>query len=353
MYCVIMAGGSGTRFWPYSRHERPKQLLRIIGNRSMLQMTVDRFAKMKFIKDIYIVTRADLAEAIATEIDGINPDNIIIEPEGKNTAPCIGLAALILKSRVENAVMGIFPADHLIVGHKAFENAVRTAVHLAKKNTSLVTIGITPSYAATGYGYIQYLADSDMDYLDAYRVKTFAEKPHKALAERFLASGDFLWNGGMFIWQTDTLLAALKQYMPDLYTHLTAIEKRLVKGKSFKDIWKKIKPESIDYGLMEKIKSHLYVVKAKFRWSDLGSWASVYNQLIRKGADNVVEGSGLVLEGKGNLVHSDGRFTAVVGVDNLVVVNTEDATLVIPRERVEEVRLVVDWLRNEGKKELL
>ncbi|MFQ6604946.1 MAG: mannose-1-phosphate guanylyltransferase [Fidelibacterota bacterium] len=348
-----MAGGSGTRFWPYSRKQRPKQLLNIIGDHSMLQMTVDRFAKMKFIKDIYIVTRADLAETIAAEVTGINPENIIIEPEGKNTAPCIGLAALILKSRAENAIMGVFPADHLIVGHKAFENAVRTAFHLAKKNHSLVTIGITPTYAATGYGYVQYLPESDMDHLDAYHVKTFAEKPHKALAERFLASGDFLWNGGMFIWQVDTLFDALKTYMPDLYTSLTAIEKRLAEKKAFHDIWAKISPESIDYGLMEKIKSHLYVVKAKFRWSDLGSWASVYNQLIRKGAANVVQGPGLVLEGKGNLVHSADRFTAVVGVDNVVVVNTEDATLVIPREKVEDVRLVVEWLRSEGKEELL
>lgn len=353
MYCVIMAGGSGTRFWPYSREARPKQLLNIIGERSMLQMTVDRLLKMKFVKGVFIVTRADLAESIRNEIDGVPDENIITEPEGKNTAPCIGLAALHIKAQKANAVMGVFPADHLIIGHKKFENTVKTANHLAKKNKTLVTVGINPTYPATGYGYIQYISESDEDHLDAYHVKTFAEKPHLSLAKRFIDSGDFLWNGGMFIWKINTLMSAFELHMPELYQRLVQIEQRISAGENYKDIWSEIKPESIDYGLMEKVKSNLYVIKARFEWSDLGSWNSVYNQMHRHNSDNVMRGNGIVLDGKNNLVHSEDHFTAVIGLDNIVVVNTDDATLVVPRNRVEEVKRVVDWLKANKKQELL
>ncbi len=353
MYGVIMAGGSGTRFWPYSRQERPKQLLKIIGDRTMLQMTVDRLLKMKFVKEVYIVTRKDLAETIRNEIVGVPAENIIVEPEGKNTAPCIGLSALYIKAKKANAVMGVFPADHLIVGHKDFENTIKTANHLAKKNKTLVTVGIEPKYPATGYGYIQYISESDEDHLNAYRVKAFAEKPHLPLAKRFIESGDFLWNGGIFIWRIKTLLNALELHMPELYQQLIQIEQKISDGESYNDIWSEIKPESIDYGLMEKVKSNLYVVKAQFEWSDLGSWNSIYNQMHRNGSDNVMHGDGIVLDGKHNFIHSEDRFTAVIGLDNVVVVNTDDATLVVPRHRVEEVKQVVDWLKANKKQELL
>lgn len=353
MYAVIMAGGSGTRFWPFSRNSRPKQMLNIIGEKSMLQMTVERLAKLNFVKEIYIITREDLAESVRKEITGVKPENVITEPEGKNTAPAIGLAALHIKARSENAVMGVFPADHLIIGYKEFSNAVRTAEHLAKKNNNLVTVGIRPTYPATGYGYIQYFSESDEDHLDAYRVKTFAEKPHLPLAQRFIESGDFLWNGGMFIWKVDSLMGALEAHMPELFGQLTRIGKRLLKKADFRDIWDQIQPDSIDYGLMEKIKSHMYVVQAQFDWSDLGSWDSVFNQMSKNGSENVIKGQGVVLDGKHNFIQSNDHFTAVIGLDNVVVVNTGDATLVVPRKRVEEVKMVVDWLKSQNRDELL
>jgi len=349
MYCVIMAGGSGTRFWPYSRKNKPKQLLNIIGEKSMLQMTVDRLLKMKFVEEVFIVTRADLAEKIQEQVEGVPPENILVEPEGKNTAPCIGLSALYIKAKKNNAVMGVFPADHLIIGHRNFESALRTANHLAKKNKTLVTIGITPTYPSTGYGYIQYHHESDEDHLDAYRVKTFAEKPHLPLAKRFIESGDFLWNGGMFIWRVSTLLEALESHMPELYQQLRKIEKRIASNKGYGDLWAEVEPESIDYGLMEKVKSDLYVVKAQFDWSDLGSWNSVYNTLHNSGAENVLRGQGLVIDGKNNLIQSEGHFTGIIGLDNIVVVHTDDATLVVPRDHVEEVKKIVDWLKSNNK----
>lgn len=352
MYCVIMAGGSGTRFWPYSRHSRPKQLLKIVGETSMLQMTVDRLKKINTIQDIFIVTRQDLADVIKEEIIGVKPENIIIEPSGKNTAPCIGLSALKIAKLQKNAVMGIFPADHLIVGHKWFVKAITSAKHIALKKKALVTIGLKPTFPSTGYGYIQYDPESDADHLDAYNVKVFAEKPHLSLAKKFIGSGDFLWNSGMFIWTVDTFLKNVKNHMPDLFHQLSKIDKLITEGKDFKDVWEKIKPESIDYGIMEKAKD-VYLIKAKFEWSDLGSWNTVYDYMHKNDDGNAIKGDGIVLNGKNNFIQSDNRLTAIVGLDNIVVVNTDDATLVISKDQVEDVKDLVNYIKKQNRKELL
>lgn len=352
MYCVIMAGGSGTRFWPYSRHRRPKQLLKIVGETSMLQMTVDRLKKINTVQDIFIVTRQDLADTIRDEITGIKPENIIVEPSGKNTAPCIGLSALKIAKLQKDAVMGIFPADHLIVGHKRFAKAITTAKHIAHKKKALVTIGLKPTFPSTGYGYIQYDANSDVDHLDAYNVKVFAEKPHLSLAEKFIKSGDFLWNSGMFIWRVDTLFENVQKHMPDLFQQLKKIDKLIDQRKDFKDVWEEIKPESIDYGIMEKAKD-VYLIKAKFEWSDLGSWNTVYDNMHKNDKGNAIKGDGIVLNGKNNFIQSDNRLTAVVGLDNIVVVNTKDATLVIPKDHVEDVKKLVEYLKKKDRKDLL
>ena len=352
MYCVIMAGGSGTRFWPYSRNNRPKQLLNIVGETSMLQMTVDRLKKIKTVQDIFIATRQDLADVIKEEVTGIKHENIIIEPSGKNTAPCIGLSALKMAKLQKNAVMGIFPADHLIVGHKRFAKAITTAKYIACKRNALVTIGLKPTFPSTGYGYIQYDLDSDVDHLDAYNVKVFAEKPHLSLAEKFIKSGDFLWNSGMFIWTVDTFFKNLQKHMPDLFQQLEQIDKLITAGKDFKDVWEKIKPESIDYGIMEKAKD-VYLIKAKFEWSDLGSWNTVYDYMHKTDEGNAIKGDGIVLNGKNNFIQSDNRLTAIVGLDNIVVVNTDDATLVIPKDQVENVKDLVNYIKKQNRKELL
>ncbi len=352
MYCVIMAGGSGTRFWPYSRQNRPKQLLKIVGETSMLQMTVDRLKKINTVQDIFIVTRQDLTEAIKEEIIGVKPENIIVEPSGKNTAPCIGLSALKIAKLEKNAVMGIFPADHLIIGHKRFAKAVTSAKHIARRKKTLITIGLKPTFPSTGYGYIQYDPESDSDHLDAYNVKVFAEKPHLSLAKKFIKSGDFLWNSGMFIWSVDTFFENLKKHMPDLFNQLKQIDKLIASGKDFKDVWKKIKPESIDYGIMEKAKN-VFLIKAKFEWSDLGSWNTVYDHMHKNDEGNAIKGDGIVLNGKNNFIQSDNRFTAVVGLDNIVVVNTDDATLVIPKDHVEDVKELVNYIKTQNRKELL
>ena len=252
----------------------------------------------------------------------------------------------------KDAVMGVFPADHLIVGHKRFNKAITTARHVARKKNALVTIGLKPTFPSTGYGYIQYDKDSDTDHLDAYTVKVFAEKPHLSLANKFIESGDFLWNSGMFIWTVDTLLNNVQKYMPDLFHQLNRIDKLIDEKRDFSNIWDQIHPESIDYGIMEKA-SKVYLIKAKFDWSDLGSWNTVYNHSHKNSAGNAIRGEGIVLDGKNNFIQSDKKLTTVVGIDNIVVVNTDDATLVIPKDRVEDIKDLVSLIKKNKYDELL
>ena len=352
MKCVILAGGSGTRFWPYSRYSRPKQLLNILGEKSMLQMTIDRLKKVKKITDIYIVTRKDLYNTIIKEIEGVDKDKVIVEPSGKNTAPAIGMMASYFALEDPNSIMGIFPADHLIVGHQKYEKAISTAYHLANKGENLVTIGIKPNYPSIAYGYIQYDEKSEQDHIDAYHVKTFAEKPHQKLAERFVASGDFVWNAGMFFWKVGTFMNSLKNHMPDLFETLLKIGPKIHDGKSFTSLWGMIDSESIDYGLLEKA-DNIFVVCGEFDWNDIGSWNALYDVLNSDKNGNIIRGSGKVMNGNNNLIHSKDRFTAILGLDDIVVVNTDDATLVIPRERVEEVKNLVEFLKVNGQEELI
>ena len=352
MKCVILAGGSGTRFWPYSRYNRPKQLLNILGEKSMLQMTIDRFKKVKKVTDIYIVTRKDLYNTIIKEVEGIDKDKVIVEPSGKNTAPAIGMMASYFALEDPNSIMGVFPADHLIVGHQKYEKAISTAYHLANKGENLVTIGIKPNYASTAYVYIQYDEKGEQDHIDAYHVKTFAEKPHQKLAERFVASGDFVWNAGMFFWKVETFMNSLKTHMPDLAEILIKIGPKIHSRKSFSNLWEMIEPESIDYGLLEKA-DNIYVVCGDFDWNDIGSWNALYDVLNSDKNGNIIRGSGKVMNGNNNLIHSKDRFTAILGLDDIVVVNTDDATLVVPREKVEEVKNLVEFLKTNGQEELI
>ena len=352
MRCVILAGGSGTRFWPYSRSSRPKQLLNIVGEKSMLQMTVDRLKKIKKITHIYIITRKDLYDQIIEEVDGVDPKNVIVEPSGKNTAPAIGMMAALFQLNHKDEIMGVFPADHLIVGHKKFEKAINTADYIARKDSNLVTIGIKPTFASTAYGYIQYDENSEIDHFDSYHVKAFAEKPHGKLAKRFLSSGDFLWNAGMFFWRVDTFMDSLNKYLPELHDSLTKIAPKLSSGESFDGLWDLVEPESIDYGLLEKA-SNIYVVSGEFRWNDIGSWNALYDILNPSKDGNIVKGNGEVFKGKNNLIHSNGRLTAIVGADDLIVINTDDATLVVPNDKVEDVKELVEMLKTSGKDNLI
>ena len=345
MYCVIMAGGSGTRFWPLSRNNSPKQLLNILGEKSMLQITIDRLLKLKQVEDIFIITRSDLSTQIKDNIKGVPPENIIIEPEAKNTAPCIALAALRIAAIDENATMSVFPADHLIIGHKEFEKAINSSIDIAKNNQGLVTLGMEPSFPSVAYGYIQHEGKSIKSHSNVFKVKAFAEKPHLGLAKRFIKSKDFLWNGGIFLWNVNVFMNALDKHMPELYDSINRIKKCLDKGDSFDEIWHNISPESIDYGLMEKT-DNIYVVKSKFEWSDLGSWNVIHEISPKNKEGNTIIGDGMIVEGNNNFLQSKGQFIALLGVNDLVVVGTDDAILVVNKERVEEVKKIVEYLKD-------
>ena len=351
MKCVILAGGVGSRFWPYSRKKQPKQLLNIFGDRSMLQITVDRLKKIKKISDIYIITRKDLYKSIIKNVEGVNAKNVIIEPSGKNTAPAIGMMAAYLALKNPNDVMCVFPADHFIVGHQKFQKAIYRACRVAKSGDNIVTIGIKPHYPSTAYGYIQYDENNQIESKEAFQVKAFAEKPHSKLAERFIASGDFLWNAGMFFWEVKTFLSSMKLHMPELLNEVEKIAPKIENGDSFDNLWEFIKPESIDYGILEKA-DNIYVVPADFQWNDIGSWKALYDVFNSDRKGNIIRGNGTVMDGKGNLIHSKDKFTAVLGVDNVVVINSGDAVLVVDKNKVEDIKHFVHYLNTNGLNEL-
>tara|TARA_B100000131_G_scaffold237070_1_gene229120 strand:- start:5 stop:1063 length:1059 start_codon:yes stop_codon:yes gene_type:complete len=352
MICVILAGGSGKRFWPLSRKDQPKQLLNIVGDQTMLQMTVDRLKKVKEVEDIYIITRSDLKEKIIKNVQSIESDNVITEPSGKNTAPAIALISTIIDLKNPNSTIGVFPADHLIIGHLEFQKAILTGKKLAKEKNAIVTIGVKPTFASTGYGYVQFEEMSKNNFEGVFKVKAFAEKPHKKLAERFIKSGDFLWNAGMFIWETKTLFEGLKVHMPELYDSMAIISDRIKEGKNYDDIWTHIDSESIDYGLLEKV-NNIYVISCEFQWNDLGSWNSLYKILAKDKKGNVTRGLGKILDGENNFIHSENIFTAVVGVSDMVVICTDEVNLVVPRDKVELVKEMVNYLEESGLNNLV
>jgi len=355
MKCVIMAGGRGTRFWPLSRKHNPKQMLNLIGEKSLFQMTVDRLSGIEFVSDIYVVTNSELAERIKNEISGLDEKNIILEPSGKNTAPAIGLAAFHLLNEDENSVMGVFPADHLISNHEAFSASLQLAAETAISENGLVTFGINPTYPSTGYGYIQ-VDKNDTSLPDGvYNVDSFTEKPDSNLAIKYLDSGNYLWNSGMFVWKFSTFLNALKEHMPNQFELLEKI------GKSFgtddyntvlNDLWENIEPESVDYEILEK-SDNVMVVEGSFDWNDIGSWNSIYEISEKDSDGNALKGDVIILEGKNNLIHSPEKLTAVIGVDNIVVVNLKDVTLIVPKESSEDVRKLVDKLVHHGREDVL
>tara|TARA_B100000029_G_C17549878_1_gene949726 strand:- start:678 stop:1742 length:1065 start_codon:yes stop_codon:yes gene_type:complete len=354
MYHVILAGGFGSRFWPESRRDNPKQLLKIMGQDSMIKMTVNRLKKISSPENILIVASELLTKKFIAELPEIPLNNFIIEPDGKNTAPAIGLAALHVYDRNPQGIMGIYPADHLILNENEFQIIIEKAHKFAEKSSSLITLGIKPTFPATGYGYIQFDKKSNFDG-DIYKVKTFAEKPPIESAERFFNSGEFLWNSGMFIWKAEVILLEMKTYMPELHESLDAIFDSIHSGNY--DIvldreWEIIQSQSIDYGIMEKA-NNVYTLISDFGWNDMGSWQSIYDVFEKDKNGMVIRGDVFSQDSKNSVVFSNNKFTAVIGADDLVIINTDDATLVMNKEHAQNVKDIVTHLNNSGKDEYL
>lgn len=351
---IVMAGGVGSRFWPRSRQVEPKQLLTLFTDRSMIQNTVDRLDPLVKKENIYVVTNKLQKDKIVEQLNDVPEENIIVEPFGKNTAACIGLASILIEEKYNDAITIILPADHLINDKEKFVSTLNKAVSYAEKTNSLVTIGIHPTRPDTGYGYIQIDENNDNDN-ELHKVIRFAEKPNLATAERFLESGDFFWNSGMFIWKASVILEEIKKYMPDLSFGLKEIQESIGKDDfetTLTNVYGQLRSTSVDYGIMENSKN-VYLIKGKFDWSDVGSWDAVYHILEKDTNDNVEKGAVYLENSERTYVHSDKKFTAVIGAKDLIVINTEDATLVCHRDYAQDVKLVVDYLKMNKKDELL
>ena len=352
MHCVIIAGGSGTRFWPQSRSSHPKQLLELVSGNSLIRHTYDRLSKYKGSEAIYTIASQELTTKIQEQLPQLDDSHSFIEPAARNTAPAIALAALILKKRHGDVVMGVFPADHLIRQEKKFYQALDEAVAKTTSTDCLVTLGIQPTYPATGYGSVQFERQGKGD---VHPVVAFTEKPDLQRATDFLEGGSHLWNGGMFVWKVSTFLQQLAQHLPTTYNRLMALES-LVDTPEFdlalQQAWPDVDAISVDYGILEH-SSSIFTVEARFEWHDLGGWRALYDLLPKDQANNVVRGDVALLDTTNSLVMSNGKFTAVVGADNLIVINTDDATLVLPKDQSERAGEVVGWLKSRKRKELL
>lgn len=344
IYAVIMAGGVGSRFWPRSKKKTPKQMLQIFGENTMIQDTVSRLNGLVDTQNILVITNKLQKEGICEQLPQIPSDNVIEEPFGRNTAACIGLASIIIEKRDKDAVMIVLPADHIIRDKEAFHKVLKNAIEFAYKSGGLLTIGITPTRPETGYGYIQ-IDDKEIAQ-NIYKVFTFAEKPNYATAVRFLESGDFMWNSGMFIWRTDSILEEMKVHMPDLFESLESIKKSF--GKSdfesvLTNLYGQLKKISIDYGVMEK-SNKVYLTKGSFNWSDVGSWEEVYQLSEKDNNGNSISGQVYSDMSVDSYIYSPNKFTAVIGVENLIIINTDEALLICRRDNCQDVKKVVDYL---------
>ncbi|MGI6307718.1 MAG: mannose-1-phosphate guanylyltransferase [Dethiobacteria bacterium] len=354
-YALVLAGGKGERFWPWSRSSQPKQFLALTGKRSLIQQTWDRLQKIFPVDNILVATGQSFVPLVRKHLPHLATENILVEPQGRNTAPCIGLAALRLRKMDPQAIMLVLPADHLVVNQKAFHHCLHQCLELAGKNDYLITIGVTPSRPETGYGYIEKNETPLNGKPGVYRVKQFVEKPNRQKAKQFLAAGNFFWNSGIFAWKAELILKKIQEYLPELYQGLKEIDPYLgTPGE--KDVLARLFPAlpsvSIDYGVMEKEKDIL-MVQGDFDWDDLGSWTALAKQFREKGKQNVSKGRHLGIATEDCLVYAQDALIATLGVSGLVIVQYDGVVLVCSMERAQEIKNLVGKLKTEGLEQYL
>ncbi len=360
LYPVIMAGGSGTRFWPLSRQLFPKQLLRIMGDETLIQQTMRRVVCASAPNRVIISTNPAQAESIRVQLSEWKDalaDNFVLEPEGRNTAPAIALVALEFVRRDPDAIMVVVPADHIIKGQRAFDAAVSLAAALATQDY-LVTFGIKPIRPETGYGYIRpnkKVTLRKQGTLKGHPINRFVEKPKAAKAAQYLKAGDYYWNSGMFIWRAAAILDEIRRHQPALFRGIDRIGQLMQSGaprQAIDDAYRALTPVSIDTGVMEQSKKAA-IVPVSFQWSDVGSWGSLDEVASKDKAGNVVIGRVVDLDSRRSIVYGDRRLVATIGLTDMVVVDTPDATLVCPKSRAQEVKQLVDVLKSQNAPEHL
>ncbi len=351
MYALIMAGGVGSRLWPRSRKQTPKQLLNLTSERTMFQEAVARLDPLFKPEQIFVVTSAGYVSAMREQSPELPAENYIVEPSGHGTAPCIGLAALYLRRKDPEATMAVLTADHFIEKWDAFRESLETAGRLARQGR-LVTLGIKPAFPSTGYGYIlRGERLDDLGNLEAFWVKRFTEKPDQPTARKFLATGRYYWNSGMFIWRVADVMAEFYRQMPEFYQQLTEIDAAigtLGEKELLERVWQDVENQTIDYGIMEGARN-VAVIPVDIGWSDVGSWATLLDILPGDAEGNVVTGRHLGVDTRRTLVYSQHRLVATIGLEDMIVVDTGDALLVCPKDRAQDVKKIVDELKARGE----
>ena len=359
-YAVIMAGGGGTRLWPVSRKERPKQLLPLLGKETLFQSTVNRLDKLFPPERILVVTVAEQAAVMKDQVPSIPAQNYLIEPAPRGTASVVALAAAVLKRRDPQAVMAIQTADHYIRNNDLFRYLIRTAFDVAEKDY-LVTLGITPTFPSTGYGYIQQGEPLPGEYrYPVYTAQRFVEKPNEATAQQLLRSGDHSWNSGMFVWRADAILGELERQMPQLYKAVTQIAdawERPQRDEILRKQWKPLKSQTVDYGIMEKAQRVAVLPASGLGWSDVGSWDSLFEVLLPDMNGNVATSANhhLALDTHNTLVYSgnDERLVVTIGLDDMVVVDAGDVLMICKVDQSQKVRDVVEHLKKHNQVKFL
>lgn len=351
---LIMAGGRGERFWPKSRKNLPKQFLSLTDDgKTMIQLTVERILPMVKLEDIYIATNKDYKNLVVEQLPGLPQRNVLCEPVGKNTAPCIGLGAMHIQKKYKDALMFVLPSDHLIKFNKMFLQALQDACDVAEKNNNLVTLGITPDYPETGYGYIKL--DSHITEGRAYRVDRFVEKPSLEVTKEYLASEEYLWNSGMFIWKVSSILKNMEKLMPDTYGALKRIQDAIgtdVEESVLEKEFFSMQSQSIDYGIMEKAKD-IYILPGTFGWDDVGSWLAVERIKKTNEFGNIVNGNIITVNTNNCIIQGDKKLIATVGIEDMVIVDTEDATLICSKDHAGDIKKVLENLKICNREEYI
>lgn len=350
LYAVILAGGSGTRLWPRSRVDLPKQFLNLLDERTMLQEAVARVAPLVQIEQVFVITNREYLGLVQEQVPGLPRDNIILEISSKGTAPAIGLAAITLRRRDPGGVMAVLTADHVIHDCEQLRRALSCASRVTDEGY-LVTLGIKASYPETGFGYIecgQLLRRSD-DFR-IHRVARFTEKPDLRTAQDFVDSGRYVWNSGMFIWRIDAILGEMERQMPALYHQLEYIASALgspYQEERLSEVWPQITKQTIDFGVMEHARQ-VAVIPVEIGWSDIGSWAALLDLLPAGDNGNVLRGRHALIDTRGSLIDSPCRLVAAIGLEDMIVVDTPDVVLICPKSRAQDVRQIVDMLQRWG-----
>jgi mannose-1-phosphate guanylyltransferase len=354
-YALILAGGSGTRFWPLSRRSRPKQLLKLFGERTLLSQTSDRIEGLIPPERTYVFTSEIIRDAVQRELPRVPRAQIVAEPASRNTAPAIGLAAYEIARQDPQGVMVVLPSDHIITKPHLFRQALAAAHRVASSDDRSAVIGIRPTRPETGFGYIRLgKREGRSNSLDIFAVLQFTEKPQRAEARRYVRSGNYLWNAGMFIWKASTLIANLERFRPKMAEDLRRISQSggMRSAKVMRQRYPLLENISVDFALMEKI-ANVYAVAADIGWSDVGSWAAAHELSPQDHEGNVRPATALMVDSRRNIILSSRKFVAAVGVEDLVVVETEDALLICPRDRSQEVGKLVGEIERLGHKGLL